>query len=204
MNMRKLISGSVIAALAVALTPTDGIAAMAVEQQDYTFRMEITRDITASTFVIGESTGTTPLRPPALTPASETNLRTLALHKRERQEIKLSRTIIPPILFGLADATLAEDAKGKILATLPQKVGKKTPLQVRGYTCDLGSQQYNDALALRRAKAVAELLRSHGYKVAAVTGKGRQDYVSQDPARRYLNRRAEIGILSRPEAPEKK
>jgi flagellar motor protein MotB len=51
---------------------------------------------------------------------------------------------------------------------------------------------------MKRAATVAELLRAHGFRVGAVTGKGKQGYVSNNPAMRQLNRRVEVGISSRP------
>jgi outer membrane protein OmpA-like peptidoglycan-associated protein len=93
---------------------------------------------------------------------------------------------------------LTAGEKEKILDVLRNKIDKSTPLKVTGYTCDIGTKQANDTLALQRATVVADLLQSQGYKVASVTGEGKRDFVSTDPGMRHLNRRVEISILSQP------
>lgn len=81
--MKILISGSVIIGLVAAMVPATGMTAMSIEQQDYVFKMDTTRDITASTFVIGESNRTKQLRPPVAISAAEKNKMHLAIKKRE-------------------------------------------------------------------------------------------------------------------------
>ena len=201
--MRKWISGSVITVLAAAMISTTGLAAMSVEQQDYVFKMEITRDISTSTFVIGEFTNIKQLRPPAEIPVAEKKKMRLAVRMRQpivtgEQKDENVQALIPPILFNRASSKLPEQTWEKIWPALGKMVNRSTPLQVIGYTCDIGSQQVNDALAMQRATVVADLLQSHGYRVAVTMGKGKQGYVSSNPAMRHLNRRVEIGILPQP------
>ena len=185
----------------VAMIPTTGMTAMSIAQQDYVFKMDITRDIATSTFVIGEFNRTKQLRPPAAISVTDRNKMQLALRKRATDEtgdkhFDNLRTTISSVLFDFSSSTLPEEAEQKILTVLAKKADKATPLWVTGYTCDLGTQQVNDVLALKRANAVADLLKSQGFRVAAVMGKGKQGYVSRDPKMRYLNRRVEIGILT--------
>jgi outer membrane protein OmpA-like peptidoglycan-associated protein len=201
--MRKWIFGSVITVLAAVMISPTGLAAMSVEQQDYVFKMEITRDISTNTFVIGEFTNIKQLRPPAEIQVAEKKKMRLAIRMRKpvvtgEQKIENVQALIPSILFNRASSKLPEQTWVKICPTLGRMVSKSTPLQVIGYTCDLGSQQVNDALALQRATVVADLLQSHGYRVAVTMGKGKQGYVSSNPAMRHLNRRVEISILPQP------
>ena len=199
--MRIWFSGSVISVLAMVMIPATGMTAMSVEQKDYVFRMGVTRDISTSTFVIGEFAQKKQLRPPAAIPVAEKNKIHLALRKGqaivtgEKQIDNVQRTI-PPVLFDLSSSSLSRETEQEILSALEKMVDKDTPLQITGFTCDLGSQQINDLLALKRATVVADLLKFHGFNVVAVSGKGRQGYVSRDPEMRHLNRRVEIGILS--------
>jgi outer membrane protein OmpA-like peptidoglycan-associated protein len=169
---------------------------MSIEQRVYLFRMGVTRDVMAGTFVIGEFENVAPLRPPAVGASDANNRSQLAPRTAEKSTVAgTSLPLIPPILFELASAELPDTAEAEILQVLEKKVSRSTPLQVTGFTCDLGLQTVNDKLARQRAEAVAELLKSHGYVVPVVTGKGKQDYLSKIPQMRHLNRRVEIIAL---------
>lgn len=199
--MRIWFSGSVISALAMVMIPATGMTAMSVEQKDYVFKMDVTRDISTSTFVIGEFNRTKQLRSPVAIPVTEKNKMLLSLRKREidstdEKQIQIDQTLIPPVLFDLSNSSLSGEMEEKLLSALEKKADNNTPLQVKGYTCDLGTQQVNDILALKRATVVADLLKSHGFIVVAVMGKGKQGYITSDPEMRHLNRRVEIGILT--------
>jgi outer membrane protein OmpA-like peptidoglycan-associated protein len=194
--MKTWIAASLITALSWALLPAAGLASMSIEQEVYLFRMDVTRDVMAGTFVIGEFENEVPLSPPAAATIAIKNRSQLALRTAEESNATgTSSPLIPPILFDLASAELPEKPKTEILQALEKKVSRSTPLQVTGFTCDLGAQMVNDKLARQRAEAVAELLKSHGYVVPVVTGKGKQDYLSKSPQMRHLNRRVEIIAL---------
>jgi outer membrane protein OmpA-like peptidoglycan-associated protein len=62
-------------------------------------------------------------------------------------------------------------------------------LSVKGYTCEIGSKQYNDKLAVRRAKAVARVLEEEGIHLSEVSGEGKCCYVSKELSK---NRRSEV------------
>jgi len=63
------------------------------------------------------------------------------------------------------------------------------PVQVKGYTCDIGGKKFNDRLAMDRARAVAGIIEKNGITPVAVSGECKCCYVSEDKA---LNRRVEI------------
>lgn len=201
--MTKQIPKIIIMAVAVAIIPKTGLTKTFIEQQDYTFTMEIVRNIPATTFVIGEPiTARTP-RPPAQLPVVKKNKMLLTIRKSgepatREQQTENVQPIIAPVLFERASATLSAGDKENILAALRNKIDKATPLKVTGYTCDLGTKQANNTLALQRATVVADFLQSQGYKVAIVTGEGNRNSVTRDPGMRHLNRRVEIGILTQP------
>ena len=60
---------------------------------------------------------------------------------------------------------------------------------VQGYTCDLGSKDRNDFLAMERAKAVAGYLEQNGVKIGGIKGEGKHGYISKI---KELNRRVEV------------
>jgi outer membrane protein OmpA-like peptidoglycan-associated protein len=62
-------------------------------------------------------------------------------------------------------------------------------VKVTGYTCKIGSKNYNDKLAKARAHNIAEYLRQEGVVVQEIIGKGQQNYISSVD---HVNRRVEI------------
>ena len=198
--MKTWIFVSMIIALAMVTIPTAGLAAVEIEQRVYFYAMDVTRGVATRTFVIGDFGPSESLRSPKAMVAASSKAE-LAIRTAKPSSSPMaapSGGLVPPILFQLASATVPVEAEAVIIPRLQKKVAQSTPLQVTGYTCDLGPQKANDDLALHRARAVADLLTPYGYAVPVVTGKGKQDYVSTDPAKRHLNRRVEISIAPRP------
>jgi len=71
---------------------------------------------------------------------------------------------------------------------------------VKGFTCDLGSKDKNDLLAMERAKAVAGYLEQNGVKIAGIKGEGKHGYISKI---KKLNRRVEVETSKKTEPREK-
>ncbi len=106
------------------------------------------------------------------------------------------------VLFDFDKATLRRDAQSslekaaELLRSYPD-----APVVIDGHTDGKGTDAYNDALSMRRAKAVTEALdagtrtfTTHGYgKRRPVVANQRPDG-SDDPAARQRNRRVEITI----------
>lgn len=199
--MKTWISISMIIALTMIKIPAAGLASVAIEQRGYFYAMDVTRGVAVNTFVIGDFGSLQPLRPPMKAVVDATGKAKLAISTTQPPSspvVASSGGLVSPILFQLASAIVPVEAEAAIIPRLEKEVVPSTPLQVTGYTCDLGPQKANDDLALRRAKAVADLLKPYGYAVPIITGKGKRDYVSTDPATRYLNRRVEISVAPRP------
>ena len=138
------------------------------------------------------------LSPPAEISFVEKNRPRLAVRLSEtpgdKKKLAAVSTSIPPVLFGLGSAAITEQVKQQILTALEQNVSRNTSLSVTGYTCDLGSRELNDSLALRRATNVADFLKKHSFKVVDIKGRGKQGYVSTALENRHLNRRVEISV----------
>jgi OOP family OmpA-OmpF porin len=90
------------------------------------------------------------------------------------------------VYFDLNSAALRPEEKEKLKTV---SFLFKGPITVTGYTCDIGSDEYNRRLSLQRAEAVAEYLRRLGVAPRAITGKGKCCPVSDT---KELNRRVEI------------
>jgi outer membrane protein OmpA-like peptidoglycan-associated protein len=103
------------------------------------------------------------------------------------------------VLFDLDSSVLSDEERAR-LSSFVKSLDSETRagnLFVTGYTCDLGSKVHNDALAMKRAEAVEVYLRKAGLHAMWVTGTGKCCYATKDPAKRYLNRRAEVTISKR-------
>jgi OOP family OmpA-OmpF porin len=75
-----------------------------------------------------------------------------------------------------------------------------TTISVNGYTDDVGTEAYNQALSLRRAEAVRDYLVKAGLRadILSVNGKGKSFPLvpGTSDAARARNRRVELGIAS--------
>lgn len=98
---------------------------------------------------------------------------------------------IGPLYFDLNSAKIRATEREKLKASTDILKGSKK-IEVNGYTCDIGTKEYNDKLALRRAHAVDQVLQKMGITVAAVKGEGKCCYVSDDKPK---NRRVEITCI---------
>lgn len=92
------------------------------------------------------------------------------------------------VQFAFDSAHLSHHEKSRLNALIKEFAESGT-LDVIGYTCTIGSDAYNEQLALNRAKEVAAVLTKGGLTVGAVSGRGKCCPVSTD---KRLNRRVEI------------
>ncbi len=106
------------------------------------------------------------------------------------------------VYFDLDSSVLRTDARtalDEIAAFLTANPG--VSVTITGNTCDLGEEDYNDALADRRAEAVRDYLVSKGVSESRLQtvsyGESRPDAPNSDEEHRSLNRRAEFVILGR-------
>ncbi|OPY03274.1 MAG: outer membrane protein A [Syntrophorhabdus sp. PtaB.Bin184] len=98
------------------------------------------------------------------------------------------------ILFAF-DSAVLDDVARATLSSFVESMGARTKdsyFSVTGYTCDLGRKDHNDILARQRAEAVAGYLRKAGMHLSEVTGTGKCCYATNDPDKRYMNRRVEV------------
>ena len=161
-------------------SPVQG-AKLEIQQEAFTYRMSLIKDISTETFLI-----TTPQIKPSVTTFSPGASQILPAGK------SLS------IYFDLNSAKPASGAAATIFDTFNKlNIKKTTPLAVTGFTCELGSDEINQRLSRQRAEAVAFLLSDNGYTVRAIKGKGAADPVTTDPEQLYLNRRVELEIIAR-------
>lgn len=99
--------------------------------------------------------------------------------------------------FAFDSDVFADRDRDALRAAFPQDAS--TRLAIRGHTDAIGDKPYNDDLALRRARAVRDLLQSAGWSDAqlAVTAEGLCCYVASNATARgrAANRRVEVRRL---------
>ena len=95
------------------------------------------------------------------------------------------------VYFDFDSAVLKDSEKNKINLAISPNAKVDT---VTGYTCDIGTKEYNDRLALKRAGAVSSYLKEKGVIPSKVEGKGKCCYVSEEKGLKSLNRRVEITV----------
>lgn len=99
------------------------------------------------------------------------------------------------VLFYFDSTKLKEGQMVKI-----EEFIKKIPLNyqgevlIEGYTCDIGEEEYNKNLSLKRANAIADLLREKGYQNTKVIPYGESAYPAQKNPARYLYRKVNISL----------
>lgn len=111
-------------------------------------------------------------------------------------------------LFEFDRDTLSPHAEATLAALGPQLAKEKGAVTVEGHTDAKGSDDYNQKLSERRARAVRDWLAAHGHLAAATTaiGYGESKPVapnaaadgSDDPAGRAKNRRVEVVVTTCP------
>ncbi|MFB3852160.1 MAG: OmpA family protein, partial [Acidobacteriota bacterium] len=84
---------------------------------------------------------------------------------------------------------------------------KALEINITGYTCKLGSDQWNLTLSKRRAESVKKYLLDHGIsesRIAKVEGKGKADPIADNNTKegRSKNRRVEITAVAPIEVPK--
>lgn len=97
------------------------------------------------------------------------------------------------IYFSFGSSSYKASEEKKLVETiLSLKEQKNKKVKVSGYTCDIGSKEYNDRLAMSRANTVVKRLEANGIKVDQVSGEGECCYASEN--KKSLNRRVEISV----------
>jgi len=159
----------IISALtALLLTPTKS-EAVVVRQELYRFQMTMTQDVTNKTFLICD--------------------------QHQLQEKPATGFRLNFVHFELGSAVLSAVRAETMLSDLKlHGITSKMPLAVIGYTCMLGPDQFNQQLSLRRADAVADFLRDHGFVVANVQGQGATHPITYNLLEFYKNRRVQITV----------
>ena len=99
------------------------------------------------------------------------------------------------VLFAFDSAQLSRPERERI-TELVKGLPTTSTFDLTGYTCTIGTDDYNERLALNRARQVAAFLTTGGLTVGGIVGKGKCCPVSND---KRLNRRVEIRELRKGE-----
>ncbi|TAE22337.1 MAG: hypothetical protein EAZ92_15920 [Candidatus Kapaibacterium sp.] len=129
--------------------------------------------------------------------ASQANMR----FERKTLNISFGASTLtfPPVRFGQEQSTVLPEYNA-VLAWIAEEAAstRSAQISITGHTCDLGTDEENDALSLQRAEAVATLLELLGVEHAQmlVSGRGEKSPLerSQMEDARAKNRRVELVI----------
>jgi outer membrane protein OmpA-like peptidoglycan-associated protein len=101
------------------------------------------------------------------------------------------------IHFGFDNHEIPPEERDKLLHMSKMLSGnERVEVKVEGYTCDIGTEEYNQLLSTKRAEVVAAFLKENGINVTEIVGKGECFVVSaKDKA---LSRRAEVILQINP------
>lgn len=90
------------------------------------------------------------------------------------------------------NSSVIKAGEAKKLHRFREHVPKTSEIRITGYTCPLGTDAYNQKLAMARAQAVARIFKKHGLQVRSVIGRSGCCFISStDPSK---NRRAEVQV----------
>jgi len=93
----------------------------------------------------------------------------------------------------MGSAALSPKAAQTLLDSMHRYgITRDTPLFITGYSCEIGSEEFNLLLSMQRAVTVVSILESQGFSVVATQAKGEADPIATNPEEFYKNRRVEI------------
>lgn len=122
-----------------------------------------------------------------------------SIGKAQDQTAPVSPTLAAPqkasVLFYFDSTELREGQMAKIeefIKKIPS--GYQGEILVEGYTCDIGEEEYNKNLSLKRANAIANLLREKGYQNTKIVPYGESAYPAQQGPARYQYRKVDISV----------
>lgn len=108
-----------------------------------------------------------------------------AAPRNEQPEIK---GLLGTVHFQFNSFSLSQYEQGK-LEKLSREIPAGNAVDVTGYTCTIGTDDYNKNLSFRRAEAVATALKAKGVNIGTIEGRGKCCPASQN---KQQNRRVEI------------
>ena len=116
--------------------------------------------------------------------------------------VDVERIVFPPIAFRFNSADLTELGKGEVyLAAQRLKENSEITIAVEGHTDEVGSDEYNQKLGLRRAETVMKELATHGIDRArmstATLGESKPLINQETDWARAVNRRVEFQVRAR-------
>ena len=124
-----------------------------------------------------------------------------AMADRERAAAEMRAALLAPVYFEFDQAELAEDARMTLDAKVPVLTANAgLRIRIAGHTDSRGSDEYNIALAQRRAVMVREYLSQHGIDPSRLDvvsyGEERPAVEGENEGAWAQNRRAEFQIVA--------
>jgi len=124
------------------------------------------------------------------------------VYKEVPKIIEVEKVVFPDVAFRFDSAELTDLGKGKVYLAA-QKLKEKNDITVviEGHTDDVGNEEYNQGLGLRRAQAVMKELTAQGIEAARISAlsQGETKPLINQPTdwARAVNRRVEFQVKGR-------
>jgi len=188
--MQKMIAQitALVTILSLSILPCVFAGTYTIRQELFTWAMEMAQAVPDDTFVITRLLKKQGLQGVQADQKDQNFEHSVAGEKAANTNLIMAH-------FQLGSSVLTPAAKESVLHALSKKkINRHTPLVITGYTCRVGDDFHNQTLSRQRAETVARVLRTNGFQVATVRGKGSLDPITNDPSQLYRNRRVEISI----------
>ena len=189
-NMQKMIAQitALVTILSLSILPCVFAGTYTIRQELFTWTMEMAQAVPDDTFIITRLLKKQDPQGVQKKQKDQNFEHSVAGEKAANSDLAVAH-------FQLGSSVLTPAEKESILRAVSKgKINMHTPLVITGYTCRLGADSHNQRLSRQRAEAVARVLRTNGFQVATVRGKGSLDPITNDPSQLYRNRRVEISI----------
>lgn len=199
----------VVCALCLLSASSAHALSQSAQEHPYTMRSDVVVFETAPLYVYGYypprrtlAPAARGFSPPAISEVAPGNVQVLIAadkrvargnHHTNHEPSAILACMVPRVYFALNSARVDPQEIEQVIGAL-KRCGAKAAA-VRGFTCELGAQLYNDRLALARARNVAKVLENRGVQLEQVEGRGKSDYVTTAPEKRDKNRRVEVSPL---------
>ena len=191
-------------AVALALLIPMSAVAEEIKQRSYGYSYDVAKSVNSDVFIVcSECKDDTltkvpvPIKLAMRVSAEEPLAKPLQNHVTQKQEeasvnkqATIQSGLIGAVHFDFDRSLLVKSEQEK-LDQISGQIPADKSVDVTGYTCSIGTDDYNKGLSYKRASSVASYLATKGVSIGKVEGKGKCCPVSDN---NKINRRVEVEI----------
>jgi outer membrane protein OmpA-like peptidoglycan-associated protein len=180
-----------------------GAFATEIRYSDYNFSQDLVQMSKSDMFVLCDNCPKTKLTPykekPLTIAINEVKEPVISVRVVESAKPVVEKNLMPEqkptlepvrVFFDFNKWTLKSNEKEKLLNWVKKVPGAE--VEVYGYACPIGAEDYNKILSAKRAGTVMELLKEHGSIVLKAEGKGKTTQFGKERDEYWRDRTVEI------------